>query len=122
MVPWFLMVYLGLVLDTCWLLVDFIDDFPQHSIRLRLEDYVVVPVHEEGDELVGSQEVDRLEMGFEFLVFCLIKQTFLFYCMEKPGFACSKHSGFLQSDGDGVEFFVLTEFLLHEADQSLLFT
>ena len=44
-----------LFLDADRLFVDLIDDVPEHSIRLRLENNIVVSIHEKGDEFVGTE-------------------------------------------------------------------
>lgn len=45
------------------LFVDLVDDVPEDSVRLRLKDNIVVSVHEEGDKLVGTEQVQRLKMS-----------------------------------------------------------
>ena len=95
------------------LFVDLIDDVPQYSIRLGLEDDIVVSIHEEGDELVGTEQVYRLKMGLQLLVLYLAEKIFLLDCLQEPSFAGSKHRGFFVPEGLRVELRIFAELLLH---------
>lgn len=59
-------------------------------------------------------------MSLQLLIIRLIEQVLLLDCLQEPSLACSEHHCFFVFEGIRVELWILSELLLHEADQDLM--